>query len=468
LRPTTLPTTLSVCHTRLFLLRSIRPRTTLLITALVALFAVPTYVQEEMLTGHVENDTAWVDLQRQATMTASIVRSGRARDPVRPDIRGVDFIQVVGPDRRVLAATAAARGLAPMTDVWPSASAPQQNLHTCVSQRLGCVYVTALRVDSTPGSAVVYAARSATGAERSRWLFALQAAALIVLAAWAVWKIIGRLLCPIEAIRATLTTINSNNLSCRVPEPRGNDEVVMLARTINGTLDRLEEAKEVSERALAQQRRFACDASHELRTPLAGLRVLLEEAELHPDETALPDLLRDALSDVDRLQRITTDLLLLSRVEAGTPIEWEAIDLSRLVREEIALRSDRLPVRMRLESDTTVRGCRIQMARVLTNLLDNAQRHATHRVDVDVRRECSVAVLAVSDDGTGIAGADRERIFERFTRLDAARSRDQGGTGLGLAIARDIAQAHQGTLTAGCSDMGGARFVMRLPLAGTS
>ncbi|GAA4559696.1 sensor histidine kinase [Planotetraspora kaengkrachanensis] len=464
MRPTTLPTTLSDRCTRLFL-RSIRPRTTLLIAALVALFAVPAFVQEEMLTGQAENDTAWMDVQRQATMTASTVRSGRARDPVRPDITGVDVIQVVGPDRRVLAATPAARGLAPLTDVWPSAGAPQLDLRTCASQPLGCVYVAALRVDPTPGSAVVYAASRTTGTTRGQWLFALQAAALIVLAAWVVWKIIGRLLCPIEAIRGTLTTINSNNLSCRVPEPRGNDEIVQLARTINGTLDRLEVAKEGSERALAQQRRFACDASHELRTPLAGLRVLLEEAQLHPDETALPDLLRDALGDVDRLQTIIADLLLLSRLEAGMPIEGEAMDLSLLVEEEIALRSDRLPARLRLEAGTTVRACRIQLARVLTNLLDNAQRHAAQTVHVDVYREGSAAVLAVSDDGTGIAGADRERIFERFTRLDAARSRDQGGTGLGLAIARDIAQAHRGTLTAERSDMGGARFVVRIPLA---
>jgi signal transduction histidine kinase len=193
----------------------------------------------------------------------------------------------------------------------------------------------------------------------------------------------------------------------------------------------------------------------------------LEEAQLHPDETELPQLLHGALGCVDRLQSIITDLLLLSRLEAETSIHREAIDLSRLVEEEIAMRSDRFPVRLRLETGTTVRACRIQMACLLTNLLDNAQRHAAHVVQVEVGRDGPVAELAVSDDGTGIPEADRERIFERFTRLDAARSRDQGGSGLGLAIARDVALAHHGSLMAENAPLGGARFILRIPLAET-
>jgi signal transduction histidine kinase len=325
-----------------------------------------------------------------------------------------------------------------------------------------------VRLRSAPDSAVVYAARrapDATSAARSLWLLALPAVALITLAAWAVWRITDRLLSPVDCIRATLCSINSNNLSSRVPVPPGNDEIVQLARTINGTLDRLEKAKECSERALAQLSRFTSDASHELRTPLAGLRILVEEAQLHPCDTELPQLLDEALSDIDRLQTITGDLLLLSGLEAGIPVDRNLIDLSHLVKEEIGLRMDRIPVLLRLETGTTVRACRIQMARVLINLLDNAQRHATHVVQVEVHRQDAMAELTVSDDGAGIPKADRERIFERFTRLDAARCRDQGGSGLGLAIARDIAHAHQGTLTAERAAIGGARFVMRLPLA---
>ncbi|MFC0556407.1 ATP-binding protein [Planotetraspora thailandica] len=455
--------TLSGRYARLFP-HPIRPRTTLLITVLVALFAVPAYAQGEALSRQEQYDTAWLHVQRQAGLTAAAVRTGRLKDPLGTDVGGVDFVQIVGSDRRILASTIAAHGLAPTTDVWPSARAPLQNLRTCAPQPLGCVYVSALRVGPTPDSAVVYAAEHEPDGAGMGWLLAAEAAALIMLAAWTAWKVTGNALRPIEAIRTTLSTIDSTNLGGRVPEPPGNDEIVQLARTINGTLDRLEEARECSEQALTQQRRFTSDTSHELRTPLTGLRTLLEEAQLHPRTTQLPQLLRDALSDVDRLQTIISDLLLLAHVEGGTSPR-RPIDLSDLVKEETLRRSDRLPVRLQLETGATVKACRIQMGRVLTNLLDNAQRHAAHVVQVEVRREGSVAVLAVSDDGTGIADADRERIFERFVRLDAARSRDQGGSGLGLAIARDIAHAHQGTLTAGSSDIGGARFVMRIPLA---
>jgi signal transduction histidine kinase len=106
-----------------------------------------------------------------------------------------------------------------------------------------------------------------------------------------------------------------------------------------------------------------------------------------------------------------------------------------------------------------------QIGRVLNNLLDNAQRHAKHMVRIEVHRNGSHAEMAVTDDGEGIPEADRERIFQRFTRLDASRSRDQGGTGLGLAIARDIVEAHEGSIRVEESPEGGARFVVHLPLA---
>lgn len=112
-----------------------------------------------------------------------------------------------------------------------------------------------------------------------------------------------------------------------------------------------------------------------------------------------------------------------------------------------------------------VAGSRGQLGRVLANLLDNAQRHARSAVTVSVRREGDRAVVGVADDGDGVPDVDRERIFERFVRLDAARSRDDGGAGLGLAIARDVAVRHGGTLTAGRGPAGGALFELRLPLA---
>jgi signal transduction histidine kinase len=230
-----------------------------------------------------------------------------------------------------------------------------------------------------------------------------------------------------------------------------------------------EQADECTERMLAAQRQFAADASHELRTPLAGLRAQLEEAQLHPDETDLPELLRALLHDVDRLEAITADLLLLARVAASPPAEREPIDLAETVRDVVSRRVGGLDVRLRLEPAVTVNAVRTQIDRLLTNLFDNAQRHARRTVEIRVCRvgDGDDAELAVVDDGAGVAVPDRERIFGQFARLDAARSRDRGGTGLGLAIARDIAHTHKGTLrveeTFGDGD--GACFVLRLPLA---
>ncbi|MEV5744160.1 HAMP domain-containing sensor histidine kinase [Microbispora rosea] len=449
-------------YIRVFL-RSIRLRITLLITVLLVLFIVPAYLRVEALTRQTQDDSAWRDVERQATLTAAAVRAGPARILIRPDIPGVDLIQVVGPDHRVIMSTPAARGLTPLSDVWPSLLTPERDLQASTPQ--GRLYLSAVRLSSSLNSAVVYAARRAPDATSARrlWLLLLEAVLFITLAACFTWRIADRLLSPVGCIRATLCSINSNNLSSRVPVPPGNDEIVRLARTINGTLDRLEKANECSNLALARLSRFTSDASHELRTPLAGLRVLLEEAQLHPCDTELPQLLDEALSDVDRLQTIICDLLLLSGLEAGIPADRDVVDLSQLVKEEVGQRKDLVPVLLRLETGTTVRVCRIQMARVLTNLLDNAQRHAKHVVQVEVHRRDAMAELTVSDDGAGIPMADRDRVFERFTRLDAARCRDRGGSGLGLAIARDIAHAHRGTLTAGCSPLGGARFVLCIP-----
>ncbi|GGK81354.1 hypothetical protein Sme01_63330 [Sphaerisporangium melleum] len=218
-------------------------------------------------------------------------------------------------------------------------------------------------------------------------------------------------------------------------------------------------------RELQRNRRFTSDASHELRTAVAGLRAELEEAGLHPAETDLGDLLARALSDVDRLDAIITDLRVLAELESAPPVRPQHVDLAELVRGEIAHRHDRIAVRLRLETRVVVRAVPIRIGRLLTNLLDNAQRHARHLVEVRVSHREGHAELRVVDDGDGVAEGERERVFERFVRLPAARGLDQSGTGLGLAIARDIACSHTGSLRIEEAETGGACFVFRLPLA---
>ncbi|MFE3265346.1 ATP-binding protein [Streptomyces sp. NPDC059215] len=272
---------------------------------------------------------------------------------------------------------------------------------------------------------------------------------LLAVVAAVTWRVTRRALRPVEGIRSEMAAITaSEDLARRVPVPDTQDEVAGLARTTNETLAALETSVE-------RQRRFVADASHELRSPIASLRTQLEVGAAHPE---LLDV-TGAVEDTVRLQRLAADLLLLARLDAGERPSGTRFDLAALVREEVSRRPG---VTAHCASAEVV-GSRGQLARLLGNLLDNARRHARSRVAVTVRTDGPWAVLEVADDGAGVPAAERERIFERFVRLDEARSRDDGGAGLGLAIARDVARRHGGTLTAGEAAEGGALFTLRLP-----
>ncbi|MGI3227553.1 ATP-binding protein [Streptomyces sp. GTA36] len=277
---------------------------------------------------------------------------------------------------------------------------------------------------------------------------------LLVTSSGVTYLVTRRALRPVEGIRAEMAAITaSEDLSRRVPEPATHDEVARLARTTNETLAALEASVE-------RQRAFVADASHELRSPIASLRTQLEVGAAHPE---LLDV-EGAVEDTVRLQRLAADLLLLARLDAGERSADAPLDLAALVREEAGQRvGDRVGVSVDAES-VEVAGSRGQLARVLGNLLDNAQRHTRTSVAVTVRRAGEWAVVGVADDGEGVPADERERVFERFVRLDEARTRDDGGAGLGLAIARDVAVRHGGSLTVRDTPTGGALFELRLPL----
>lgn len=438
--------------------RSLRGRVTLIATAVAALVLIPVGIAGVIAVRTLVTASVFSDTRDTAERIAFEMRGGAlpmgAAIPV--PIPAVDLIQVVGPDGRFLATSDAARNLPPLSDVRPTAKNRVINTTNCLPTE--CVNLTAVRVSMFADSPIVYAGRSTPEVLAGHTLEIVvfgEVTLLIALAGWATWLVTGRALRPVATMRAELDAVHAGDLSHRVTQPPGDDEVSQLARSVNGTLARLE-------RSALQQRQFASDASHELRTPIAGLRAQLESAQLYPDDTDVNALVESALRDTDRLEAIITDLLLLARIGSRVDVVKECIDLAELVRQELAVRSDKLPVRVDLEEGVVVEGVRLQLARVLTNLLDNAQRHAEHAVRVSVSRSDGVAVLAVENDGMEIAESDRERIFERFTRLDAARSRDAGGTGLGLAIARDVAMAHRGQISVE-DYVGGARFVLRLP-----
>ncbi|WP_308296664.1 HAMP domain-containing sensor histidine kinase [Streptomyces sp. ISL-44] len=282
---------------------------------------------------------------------------------------------------------------------------------------------------------------------------------LIGFAAALAWWVTGHALRPVTAIRSELAAVTASELDRRVPDPGGADEIAQLARTVNDTLDRLE-------RADARQRQFTADASHELRNPLAAVRSRLEVALTmdRPDRESVAA----ALADTERLQRIAADLLLLARLDGGPGPRSEPVDLALLAAEDVARRGGpRVALRLDARAPVPAAGDPARLERALANLVDNALRYA--RAEVVVRAAADMAaghgwaVLEVADDGPGIPEADRDRVFERFVRLDAGRGRASGGTGLGLAIAREIARAHGGDVRALPAPGGGARLVLRIP-----
>ncbi|SDG59205.1 Signal transduction histidine kinase [Lentzea fradiae] len=297
-------------------------------------------------------------------------------------------------------------------------------------------------------------------ADAAQWrLNSITTAFLVVLAAVTtavavtVSAAVGRVLRPVERMRAEVAEINENNLTRRVPVPSSDSEVARLGAALNETLDRMH-------RSVEDTRRFVADASHELRSPLAALRAELEIALSHPYLADWPTVVKAALEDAERLQELTTDLLLLARLDADAPENQDTVDLSAVVRREVARRA---MVTLEADDHVLVPGRRAQLSRLLGNLLDNAERHAGTAVVVRLRGGPS-ATLEVIDDGPGIPEADRERVFDRFARLDEARTRDAGGAGLGLAIARRIATRHHGTLEATDAEgFRGVRFVASIP-----
>jgi signal transduction histidine kinase len=276
-----------------------------------------------------------------------------------------------------------------------------------------------------------------------------------------VWWLVGRTLRPVEGIRSEVARIGGRELHRRVPEPSTDDEVGRLARTMNEMLTRVEDAT-------GRQQRFVADASHELRSPLTRMRATLEVDLAHPDRADATATHRSVLEETVGLQHLVDDLLRLARIDAARPDEPTARELVDL--DDVVLRlarrlraDDRVAVDTQGVGAAQVVGDRAQLARAVGNVVDNAQRYAAGTVTFSLAEQNGHAVLMVADDGPGIPPSERERVFERFTRLDAARGHSTGGTGLGLAIAREIVQRHHGTLAVDPTHHGGTCLVLTLP-----
>ncbi|MFB4318285.1 sensor histidine kinase [Actinomadura sp. 21ATH] len=404
------------------------------------------------------------EIATAALQIVSLVERGRAA-PVLPPTGDV-AIQVVEPAGTVVAATPDLRGRPRIAAFTPPVDSKYSDRVMCPPAGMrSCMRVIAFRTYLPGAERIVYAADEAVPWYLSGALCTfLFAVTLLVslLTALRTWRTVDHALAPVDDIRRELLEITATESARRVPVPESRDEIGKLAEAANDTLDRLDAA-------LEQQRRFTSDASHDLRSPITAARLQLEEALLSPADSDWPKVGRAVLGSLDRLQAIVNDLLELARLDTAAERprtageDAEPVDLAALVSAELE-RAPRKGTRVvpRLQANVLVRGDPLRLSRLLTNLMDNAERHAVAEITVTVRAAGDVAVLEVLDDGSGVAVEDREAVFQRFARLKDACDRDAGGTGLGLPIARQIARMHQGTLTLEDSSSG-ARFVLRLP-----
>lgn len=327
--------------------------------------------------------------------------------------------------------------------------------------------IVARRVTTTDGDVFVYVARSLEPVEDNTnhlaRLLLFGFPVLLAVVGATMWIVTGRALRPVDAIRDEVDSIGADDLYRRVPEPGTNDEVGRLARTMNTMLARLQDASD-------RQRRFVADASHELRSPLTGIRAQLEVDLAHPELADWQATERDVLEDAIRLQRLVDDLLVLASSQAaGDGAEHrEPVDLDEIVLREARRLASRSvhAVDTRAVSGAQLMGNAHELTRAVRNLLDNADRHAASRVTLSLQESDDEITVVVADDGPGIPAEQQARIFERFTRLDDARARDNGGTGLGLAITHAVVTAHGGTISV--ENRPGAEFTVRIPLRGST
>jgi heavy metal sensor kinase len=406
-------------------------------------------------------------LQARAAAISTVMRSGDLPS-AEPLLSGDDdFAQVLGLDGSVLAAP----GLE-STPLLSRAERAQASTSSLVVERnvergddAEKSRLLATPADSQGRPVIVVVGESLE--ERNEALAGLLAALLIggpialLLASLAGYLLAGAALRPVEAMRRRAAQISPETARARLPLPEARDEIFRLGETLNAMLARLDEG-------VARERRFVADASHELRTPLAALQTELELALRRPRSPAqLERALRSAREDVERLVRLSEDLLVLAAAEEGRlPLRrsrFAGSDLLATVAGRFATRASAggRAIEVAAPSNGTVDGDRLRLEQALGNLVDNALRHGEGTVRLEVQGEDGSVALRVSDEGAGFPPGFLPRAFERFSRADDARTR--GGAGLGLALVDAVACAHGGAANARNGAEGGAVVTLTIP-----
>ncbi|MGW3783452.1 sensor histidine kinase [Micromonospora chokoriensis] len=402
--------------------------------------------------GFVLQRTVDTEAFRTADAVALLAAEDALPDPL-PVAGGQVRVQVVDAQGRIRAASIDADRLVPMVRPERLDHDRRQRLEV-PAERVGLagpVRVVAVPVGTAADPLTVLVARSMADVKHSthvvRTILLVAFPLLVAVLAAVAWRVVGATLRPVEALRRGAEEITGRAGAGRLPVPASADEIHRLAVTLNGMLDRLESAR-------IRQRAFVSDAAHELRSPLTNIRTELEVAERFADRTDWTAVTANLLADTDRLSRLVDDLLLLARLDEAPPSRGVGpVELGALLAE-VAARYPSPPVRVESPpGPLRTTGNADELRRVLANLVDNAVRHADSAVVLATEATSTAGpvvgpyhLVTVTDDGPGIPVADRERVFDRFTRLDDGRARDDGGAGLGLAIVRELVRRAGGSI----------------------
>jgi signal transduction histidine kinase len=413
-----------------------------------------------------------------ASEVAALINANRLPDPV-PVAAGIT-IQVLNSAGRITAVSPDADRLVPMVSPARARALADGDgamlVHGAPFDMPSLLRVAVVKAD---GDQLVIAAVPFSEASGSLNVVArglvIGTPVLFLVFTGAIWLVTGQTLRPIGALRRGAAKVTETGQVSDLPVPEARDEVRLLAVTLNDMLSRLAAAQQ-------RQRALVSDTAHELRSPIASIRTQLEVALDFPAGQDWETTARDVHADVLRLARLAEDLLLLARLDEQAGHEAAprggSVDLVALCRSAACRYADApVPVNCapdakdgadRADEPVLVTGDWGRLDRLLVNLVDNAVRYAKSAVTISVRRDGGWAELSVTDDGPGIPAADLERVFDRFARLDDARSREgdeAGGAGLGLAIVRATAQASGGTAhLEAAGPPPGLRAVVRLPV----
>jgi two-component system OmpR family sensor kinase len=452
---------------------SIRLRVTLVTVTLVTLaLLAANYTAYALLRHEVYRDATTSVRQLADTAVGTVGQGGRLDLPVLAAADRPVWVRLLAAGGRPLqqvSSTALAGLKLPIGGLLKTPGRPQLLFDRSVD---------AIAVPAGHGETVIAAVALGPAATALRELSKLNqliGVAVIVLSAAVAAIVLTFSLRPLRRIAATADSIAGGSIGERAPAAPRHSEIAPVATALNRMLDEIQAAFAQRDATENRLRRFLADASHELRTPLTSIRGYAElfrhGAGRRPED--LTQAMRAIEDEAARMTQLVEDLLLLARLDGERRLQPGPVALDEVVESAIAaaevIDRDR-PIACQLERPVVVDGDAARLRQVIDNLLANARRHtpAGTAVSVALATVGDEAVLTVADTGPGIPDADRERIFDRFFRLDSARSRDRGGAGLGLAIVHAIAVAHHGDVSVRAARPHGAVFEVKLPLASAS